>query len=122
MRLNPQSDRLLDNVLPNLDPTSEIGMVVFGLLHQLEVQNNIYQEAAVAYQRLVSDAQELRSEVEEYRQLTDRLGNLNDQLSADNINLSQDNSKLRGENLRLLDENYELRKKIAPTREGEGSQ
>ena len=67
MRLNPQSDRLLDNVLPNLDPTSEIGMVVFGLLHQLEVQNNFYHEAEIAYQRLVSAYQEQRSEVEKYR-------------------------------------------------------
>ena len=73
MFLNPQSDRLLNNILPNLDLTSDIGMVVSGLLHQLKVQNNICQEAVIAFKRLESDVQELRSEIEEYRQLTDRL-------------------------------------------------
>lgn len=129
MFLNPQIDRLLDNILPNLDQTSDIGIVVDGLLYQLKVQNNICQEAVIAFQRLESDAQELeseaqelRSEIEEYRQLTDGFRKLNDQLSANNIHLSEDNSKLRDENLRLLDENYELNEKIAQSRKGEGSQ
>ena len=122
MYLNPQNNRLLHNTLPNLDQTSDIGMVVFGLLHQLKVQNNICQETAIAFKRLESEAQELRSNIEEYRQLNDRLENLNDQLSANNIHLSEDNSKLRDENLRLLDENYELSQEIAQSRKGEGSQ
>ena len=122
MNLNPQINRLLNNILPNLDQTSDIGMVVVGLLYQLKVQNKIYQEDAIAFQRLESEAQELRSMVKKYCQLTDRLENLNDQLRDNNIHLSEDNSRLRDENLRLLDENYELNEKIAQSRKGEGSQ
>ena len=121
MFLNPQIDRLLNNILPNLDQMSDIGMVVYGLLYQLKVQNNICQEAVIAFKRLESDAQELRSEIEEYRQLTDGLGKLNDQLRDNNIHLSEDNSRLRDENLRLLDDNYELSQEIVRLHEGKGS-
>ena len=118
MFLNPQIDRLLNNILPNLDQMSDIGMVVVGLLYQLKVQNK---EDTIAFQRLESEAQELRSMVKKYRQLNNRLGKLNDQLRDNNIHLSEDNSRLRDENLRLLDDNYELSQEIVRLHEGKGS-
>ena len=121
MNFIPHVDRLLNNILPNLDQMSDIGMVVVGLLYQLKVQNKIYQEDAIAFQRLESEAQELRSMVKKYRQLNNRLGKLNDQLRDNNIHLSEDNSRLRDENLRLLDDNYELSQEIVRLHEGKGS-
>lgn len=109
MNFIPGLDRLLNNILPTLDETSNIGRLIHGLIQHLNFMMNNYHRAESEIQRLETEVQNLNFENEVYLRLTTEQKQTNDRLNADNERLLDDKLRLRDENSRLFEENSRLR-------------